>query len=380
MCDNKNMEKIGILGGTFNPVHTQHVSLAKSAIKELGLNRLYVMPTYLSPHKSQTSVCAQDRVAMLRLAFNDCDDVIVSDYEIEKGGKSYTYLTVEHFREVYKDADIYFICGGDMLTNFKSWRYPERILNAVKLAVFDREGVFTDYQSEREYFARTFNKEFVKLEYVGKSVSSTKARVYASFGLDLTGIVNNSVQDYIYQNGLYMGDKYTVVVKKNLPEKRLKHTADVVVAALSKAKELGLDEEKVRISATLHDIAKYVDPTKVKGFTLPSDVPAPVVHAFLGAYMAENMLGIKDQEILDAIRYHTSGKAEMSTLGKLIFVADMIEEGRVYDGVDKLRQSFHDDDFDTCFVNCLKEEFIHLINKKQYIYKETLNAFAYYTK
>jgi predicted HD superfamily hydrolase involved in NAD metabolism len=261
-----------------------------------------------------------------------------------------------------------------MLSNFKSWRYPERVLNAVDLAVFDREGVFTDYDYEKGYFNNTFGKSFIKLNYVGKSISSTKARVYASFGLSMQGLVVESVQDYIEKKGLYAGDKYTLAVKKLLPEKRIKHTADVVITALSKAKELGLDEEKVRVSATLHDLAKYVDHTKVDGFTLPEDIPAPVVHAFLGAYMAENMLGVQDEEIIDAIRYHTSGKAQMSTLGKLIFVADMVEEGRVYEGVERLRQSFDKDDFETCFINCLKEEFIHLLNKKQYIYSERRDA------
>ena len=70
----------------------------------------------------------------------------------------------------------------------------------------------------------------------------------------------------------------------------------------------------------------------------------------------------------------------MSTLGKLIFVADMVEEGRSYDGVDKLRELFYKGDFERCFVECLKEEFVHLLNKKQYIYEETVNAFRYYVK
>jgi predicted HD superfamily hydrolase involved in NAD metabolism len=267
-----------------------------------------------------------------------------------------------------------------MLTDFKTWRYPERILSACTLAVFDREDFFTDYQTEKEYFNKTFGTEYVKLSYVGKSCSSTKTRVYASFGLSLDGQVPDGVEEYIRENGLYSGDKYTEFIKNNLPEKRLIHTANVVVKALSKAKELGLDKEKVRISATLHDVAKYLDYTKVKGFTLPEGVPGPVVHSFLGAYVAKNVLGVDDEEILDAIRYHTSGKAEMSTLGKLIFVADMIEEGRDYQGVEKLRESFEKDDFDKCFIECLKEEFLHLINKKQYIYEETLNAFKYYVE
>ena len=87
--------------------------------------------------------------------------------------------------------------------------------------------------------------------------------------------------------------------------------------------------------------------------------------------------GITDAEILDAIRYHTSGKPEMSTLGKLIFVADMVEKGRTYDGVERLRKLF-EGDFEVCFKECLKEEVLHLINKKSYIYSETLDAYDYY--
>lgn len=373
------MERIGILGGTFNPVHVEHKRLAQSAIKELKLDCLFVMPTFLSPHKNSCPAPCEDRLNMLKIAFSDVDKVEVSDYEISKGGKSYTYLTVEHFKEKY-DSEIFFICGGDMLTDFKNWRYPERILSACTLAVFDREDFYTDYNAELKHFKKVFGKEFIKLSYVGKSCSSTKTRVYASFGLSINEQVPEGVEEYIVNKGLYLGDKYTDFIKEHLPEKRVIHTANVVVKAMSKAKELGLDLEKVRIAATLHDVAKYLDYTEIEGFTLPEGVPAPVVHSFLGAFVAQNTLGIEDDEILDAIRYHTSGKANMTTLGKLIFVADMVEEGRSYEGVETLRELFEKDDFEKCFIECLKEEFLHLINKKQYIYEETLNAFKYYVK
>ena len=135
----------------------------------------------------------------------------------------------------------------------------------------------------------------------------------------------------------------------------------------------------MRIAATLHDCAKYDDYKAYADFKLPKDVPPPVVHAFLGAFVAEKVLGVTDKEILDAIRYHTSGKAEMSTLSKLIFVADMIEKGRNYVGVEELRAEY-EKDFESCFRQCLKEEVAHLINKKEYIYAETLNAYDYYVK
>ncbi|MBQ7348725.1 MAG: nicotinate (nicotinamide) nucleotide adenylyltransferase [Clostridia bacterium] len=373
------MEKIGILGGTFNPVHVEHVRLAKAAVEELELDRLIVMPTFLPPHKNVIPAPAEDRIEMLKRAFMGEEKISVSDFEIRNQGKSYTYLTVEHFKNELS-ARLFFIVGGDMLTDFKTWKYPERILAACDLAVFDREDFFTDYPAEKEYFKKRFGKEFIKLNYLGKSASSTKIRVYSAFSLPTIGVAPDGVIDYIKEKNLYVGDKYVDFIKKTLPIKRVKHTADVVIAALSKVKALGLDKDKVMLAATLHDCAKYINPDSVKGFTLPDDVPPPVVHSFLGAYIAEKVLGVTDTEVLDAIRYHTSGKADMSTLGKLIFVADMVEEGRNYDGVDKLRSLFEKDDFELCFKECLKEEFLHLINKRQKIYIETINAFDFYIK
>lgn len=373
------MKKIGILGGTFDPVHLEHITLAKSAIFELELDKLIIMPTFIPPHKNSLPAPAEDRLNMLKLAFKDIPEIEVSDYEILKQGKSYTYQTVEYFKGKF-DCELYFIVGGDMLSNFRYWKYPDRILNACTLASFGREDFFTDYQAEHEYFKKTFNKDFVRLKYTGKTASSTKLRIYSQLKLPIDEFTHPAVAEYVKENGLYKGDKYAEFVTKTLPEKRLIHTANVVVTALKKAKELGLDGEKVRIATILHDCAKYIDPNTVKGFSLPDGVPSPVVHAFLGAFVAENALGVTDPEILDAIRYHTSGKADMSTLAKLVFVADMVEEGRNYEGVEELRRLYEEQDFEKCFIECLKEEFIHLVNKKQYIYEETLNAFRYYVK
>lgn len=370
------MKKIAIFGGTFDPVHREHVSLARQAVKELDLDQLIVMPTYVSPHKNTVTAPAEDRLNMLKIAFKDDEKITVSDFEIQKGGKSYTYLTVEHFASAL-DCKLYFIVGGDMLENFKSWRFPERILDACTLVAFDRQDSTVDFEKEREYFKNAFGKEFIKLSYKGKLQSSTQIRVYNSLGLDIKDMTDEGVAQYIVKNGLYSGDKYADFVKKTLPEKRRIHTAEVVITALEKAKECGLDTEKVRISATLHDCAKYIDYKTVDGFILEDDVPQPVVHAFLGAFVAKNHLGVDDEEIIDAIRYHTSGKPNMTKLGKLIFVADMVERGRDYQGVEVLREYFKGD-IDECFNKCLEEEMVHLINKKTNIYKSTLDAYDFY--
>lgn len=373
------MKRIGIFGGTFNPVHFEHVAMAKEAIKELNLDKIIIIPTKFSPHKTLSPASDFDRLNMLRLAFSNAEKTEISSFEMDSEGKSYTYITVEHYKALYKDAELYFIAGGDMLVDFKTWKNPEKILSLCTLAVFLREDFYVDIQKEREYFKNKFGKDFILLSYVGKKDSSTKIRVKASLGLNIGDVCIESVAEYIEKNGVYKDKRYAEFLIKNLKESRRIHTAGVVECAYKKARELNLDANKVITAATLHDCAKYLKTEDYPEFKLDGDVPQPVVHAFLGAYIAEKVLKINDEDVINAIRYHTSGRAGMSTLEKLIFVADMIEEGRTYLGVDKLR-SLYDKDFDECFKECLKEETLHLLNKKEPIYKETLSAYEYYIK
>ncbi len=372
------MIKLGIFGGTFDPVHNEHLKLSKIAVEKLGLDKLIIMPTFIPPHKDSAVTDGKTRLEMLKECFKTIQKTEVSDYEINKGGKSYTYQTVEYFKSLY-DCQLYFLVGGDMLADFKNWKHPDRILSACSLVAVGRDGFICGEEKERQNFKENFNKDFIKLEYQGSNVSSSKIRVYSSLGLDIKEYVPQTVLEFIEQKQLYKGDEYTEFLKKNLTKKRLIHTANVTLTALKKAKELGLSSEKVRITALLHDCAKYLNRLDFRGCEIPKDVPKPVEHAFLGAYVAEKVLGVTDAEIIDAIKYHTSGKPEMSTLSKLIFVADMIEDGRTYDGVEYLR-SLYDGDFEYCFRECLKEEYIHLINKGQEIYDATKKAYEYYIK
>lgn len=371
------MKKIGVLGGTFDPVHNEHVVLAEEVIKELQLDKLIVMPTFRPPHKTHSECAsANDRLNMAKLAFSS-NKIEVSDYEIAKQGTSYTYLTIEMLNALYPNATVYFIVGGDMLTDFKTWKEPQKILNGATLAAFMRSGFNSEFEKEELYFEKTFGKKFVHLNYQGKNLSSTKIRIYKMFGFDISGFVPKKVADYIVENDLYPSNGYIDILKTFLPEKRLIHTANVITCALDKAKPLGLNRDDVFTACALHDIAKYINPEKFPDCVLPENMPKPVVHAYLGEYFAREKLGIKNQDILNAIKYHTSGRANMSNLEKLVFVADMIEEGRTYDGVEKLRQIYNID-FEECFKECLKEEMQHLKNKQTEIFYQTVNAYNYY--
>ncbi|MBO6262993.1 MAG: nicotinate (nicotinamide) nucleotide adenylyltransferase, partial [Clostridia bacterium] len=128
------VKKIVIFGGTFDPPHIEHINMAKACDDELSPDLFIVIPTFEPPHK-RTLFCASpsERLEMCRLSFSGMKNVVISDYEIQNEGKSYTYLTVEHFAEVYPCADIYFLLGTDMLTSFDKWKFPDRILKKVKL-------------------------------------------------------------------------------------------------------------------------------------------------------------------------------------------------------------------------------------------------------
>ena len=370
------MKRIGIFGGTFDPVHNEHIAYAKSAIEELSLDTLFVIPTFIPPHKKSATPPSL-RLKLAELSFGNIPKVKVSDMEIKREGKSYSYLTVEEIKSENPSAELFFLVGADMLSDFFTWKKPERILEIATLVCAERQGETLPKIIKDEFKAR-FNKDFIDLKFKGKEISSTKVRALISLGLSAKDYIPEAEEKFIVENGIY-SDKYSDYVKKNLPEKRRIHTAGVIECAIKLAKRVGVDTEKARITATLHDCAKYLKKEDYPDFSMPADVPAPVEHAFLGAYIVEKVLDIKDEEIISAIRYHTSGREKMSELEKVIFVADMIEENRVYDGVDVLRSAV-EKDFSSGFLLCLKEETEHIIKKKGPIYRETLKAFDYYIK
>ena len=371
--------KIGIFGGTFDPVHNEHIAMVKTAKQELGLDLVYIVPTYISPLKAiRTSTSPTDRVNMLKLAFN-ADDEVISDFEIKKGGKSFTFETVLYFKKLHKKDELYLIIGGDNLTDFSEWKNTDVITQNAEIVVVDRDGNYTDIDAEMKSFKRKYGKNFIKLSYQGSELSSTKVRMYSSFALSLEGLVPKEIAEYIDEKNLYKSNPYLEYLKENLPEDRLIHTANVVVASLKRGVKIGLDPEKVFMAAALHDMAKYIDPDTVEGFKYKG-IPKQVVHAYLGAYLMENSLSITDKDVLDAVRYHTTAKAPMSRLGKLIFVADMIEMGRKYDGVEYLRKIFYTESIDKAFVEALKEEIAHITGKGYELFTETINAYNYYVK
>lgn len=377
--------RTGIFGGSFDPVHAEHVALVKAAIETLRLDRVFVLPAYVPPHKRER-VLTDDvhRVAMLKKAFACEKKVVVSEYELERGGVSYTYLTCEHFKALYPFDELYFLMGTDMLRDFPTWKNPERILELCTIAVCDRAEKDKNWAKEEERrFFELFQKTFQKIEYTARAVSSTEVRVLAAAGEDVAALCGRDVAAYIKENRLYEIENAKEALA-NEKEERKAHSLRVAVAAAKKAVQLGVDERSAVTAALFHDCAKNLPITSplLEGFSLPQGVPVPVpqpvLHQFTGAYVAENAFGITDRDVLNAVRYHTSGREDMSLLEQIVFLADMVEDGRAYDVAERLRRLYYEEEggLDFTTFEALRET-LYYLEKKGDVYPLTRRAYEY---
>lgn len=186
------MKRIGILGGTFDPVHQGHLALVRAAQKALRLDRVYLVPTYSTPLKSAASASASDRAAMLRLCARGIPFAKVSLYEVQKKGRSYTVDTLRHFKKRHPKAELFFIGGSDLVRTFPRWKNPKEILRLAHFAIAERPG---------DKFSR-LPLGFIVFPMKPVPIASTSLRNKIRHGSRLIG-VPRLVLAYIKQKGLY---------------------------------------------------------------------------------------------------------------------------------------------------------------------------------
>lgn len=197
--------KIGILGGTFNPVHNGHMYMAYESIDRLNLDKVYFLPNYIPPHKLSKDRDFKDSIDMIKLVINDNDKFYLSCYEIEKKEISYTYETVQHFREIYPDDDLYFLIGEDSYIEFSTWKRPEIILDCVTLVIFERKFYNDDKRKKAHKFIKSFGKKEIILDSLTLEISSRDIRKRVKNGKNISFLVPEPVNRYIIDNELYKG-------------------------------------------------------------------------------------------------------------------------------------------------------------------------------
>ena len=175
-------------------------------------------------------------------------------------------------------------------------------------------------------------------------------------------------------------------VKGRLPEKRFTHVLGVMSAAAALAKKFGVPEDKANTAAILHDVAKFSDRDWMREVILSEgmderllDYHAELWHAPVGAYVAEKEFGVTDPDILNAIRYHTTGRPAMSNLEKVIYIADLTEPGRKFSGVEELRRK-QEEGLDVMLAACVEHSVEFLKSKGAPVFPDSLDCYDYYSK
>ena len=217
---------------------------------------------------------------------------------------------------------------------------------------------------------------FLTVPFTGEAVSSRLLRVDLAFGKRPKAL-DERVFDYACEHRLYAHPAIAPALALE-KEPRREHSYRVARMAVERASSAGISEEKALLAAALHDCGKYIslDSPLLEDFTPPENVPPPVMHQYTGAYLARHCFGIEDEEVLDAIRYHTSGKENMTPLGMLVYLSDLLEEGRSFEGIDELRALFRVD-LEACLYRSLEDQLRYLNGTKKPVYPLTEQAYRW---
>lgn len=195
--------KLGILGGTFDPIHFGHILMAQAALDEMALDRVLLLPGGDPPHKTPYAPKA-DRLHMVRLAADTDERFLVSDMELKRAGRTYTVDTLLQLRDEYPHAQLTYIVGSDTLMLFPSWKDAERVATLCDMAVILRPGDSREaIQGTIAQYHETLGLHAVLLRFTGPDISSTAIRSAAQTGLPLDGLVPEAVAGYIRDKGLY---------------------------------------------------------------------------------------------------------------------------------------------------------------------------------
>lgn len=199
------MKKIGLLGGTFNPIHNGHIMLAKAAYESCQLDEVWLLVSPDPPHKNDSVAAFRHRYKMVELAAEDYPNLIPSDYEIKLPTPSYTVHTLKALKAEFPDAEFSFVIAGDNLYDIELWHKPEEILKLTELIVARRNvGVKErNFDEQAEYIEKKYNAKLHKIDSANVDVSSTQIREMVKNGESIKGLVGDKVEEYITKEKLY---------------------------------------------------------------------------------------------------------------------------------------------------------------------------------
>ena len=381
---------IAVFGGSFNPPHKGHLAAALAASRQLKPDEFLVIPDFQPPHKqlAEGSPEPEERLALCRLAFAAVPNCTVSDLELRRGGKSYTADTLRHLRAARPEAELILLMGADMYCSLHTWYDAEYILRSVRIAVFQRAaGEMPAIEAQRDALAAQFGTETELIRSQPMPASSTELRAALQ---NREGVAKLSPEVYaeIIRRRLYGAKVNFPWLREQsyamLRPRRVPHVQGCEAEAVRLAHRWCADEERAAEAAILHDCTKKeLLPEQLRLCAKYGIIPdalerenGKLLHAKTGAAVARFEFG-SDDEVVEAIRWHTTGRPNMTTLEKVLYMADYMEPTRDFPGVEELRRLAYED-LDRAMVLGFEMSLEDILSRGETPHKNTLAALQWY--
>lgn len=356
-----------LLGGSFDPIHDGHFTMAKVAREQLNAD---IVEFVLAPRSrwKEGAIDVEDRLNMLKAYLNDIPWANICLHEIEQNADiNYTIETIRYFIDLFPGDDIFLLIGADQLDQFDKWHQAGEIAKLAQVICYRRPGY-----GLHEKNLKDFNVKVIE----GQESNISSSAIRGLFNLD----TRDEVIDYIVDHNLYFMHK----IGNFLSGKRIQHSVQVAKMARRIAEANILDKKKAFLSGLLHDIAKEM-PIDNTEFIMGTHYPEYhhlfkwLHHQFVGEYIARISFNVSQEDVLDAIKWHATGKDNMSPLARIVYCADKIEPTRSYDSEYMIKACL--EDYEKGFLLVLSENKKFLESKNMDISNELTQAcFNYYLK
>jgi nicotinate (nicotinamide) nucleotide adenylyltransferase len=349
-----------------------------AAARAVDPDLVLVVPAWRNPQKDKRPAAAEDRLAMLNAGVLEAlpgqwrRRAWVHTEELSSGRPVYTVDTLSQLAKDFPKAELHFALGWDSAAGFRTWRDPERLKRLAHWWTARRPGSDGEPPS---FFTR------LKAPMPAASSSEIRARLFV--GDDAGDMLAPEVAAHIKKNGLY-GAARLEKLRGMLSAQRFEHSRCVARLAGALARRWGADEERALLAGLLHDCGRSVAVPKMGAYARKRRLPVPhrektaslqpiALHAHISEDLARRRFGVRDEEVLSAIRKHTLGDAKMALLDRVVYVADACSEDRDYPEAEEYRKLAFDD-LDEALKACVGNKLRYCLEQDAWIHPLTLNA------
>ena len=388
--------RIGIYGGTFNPIHNTHIDIARAALEQFSLDRVYFLVAGNPPHKDTAeNIPDACRLEMVKLAIANQPKIAIDEREIYRTGKSYSYISLTEIKEENPTDDIFFIMGSDSLLYFKNWVKPDVISDCATILVAPRLGDDMDVLNDSINDCKDlFSGDFFLIDYKANGLASSVIRQDFYTDKSVRKWLDSKVEEYIIEHNLYSPYSYyyddilrlSQAMNKELKSSRYVHTLGVATTAYSLALKWNYPAYTAMVAGILHDCAKCISDEKRISVCEINNIPIRdieykyphLLHGKVGAFYCKSKYDVFDDQIAHAIEVHTTGCPGMNLLDKIIFVADYIEPGRDKQPRLDILRSVAYEDLDKCVFMILEDTVNYLNENPEMVDSTTIDTYNYY--